>query len=95
MRRGRNRTNLTLFLLTKLEKWKFPNIQMAFDCHFIRVFLHMRLLCCLSVSLQVRNIIHTIYLPLMFNACKFLFNDIFSANRSSCFVKTHVQDPRT
>ena len=47
--------NLILFQLTELEKWKLLKIQMALDCHFIRVFLQVKLLRCLPISLQVLN----------------------------------------
>lgn len=51
----KNKKTLILFQWTELEKWKLLKIQMALDCHFIVVFLQVKLLHCLPASLQVLN----------------------------------------
>lgn len=50
----KKKKHLILFQLTELEKWKLLKIQMALDW-FIRVFLQVKLLRCLPISLQVWN----------------------------------------
>lgn len=54
-RKKKNKKHLILFQSTELEKWKLLKIRMALDCHFIRVFLQVKRLRCLPISLQVLN----------------------------------------